>query len=211
MTCYDLHDHPWPQEGDDPFALPPRPPAEHLRLVASLNFMHEPWGGMAEGFKRLGDAGVASAEAGIGRGQDYLIYPVAFNYRHYIELALKEIIRDAQSLLEEEIELPRTHNLTFLWSTAETLLDQISPGDTETCQHVRECLDKFSELDPSGETFRYPIRADGAPALPPELQSLDLGQLRDVVERLASFFEGVAMQLSVQLDYKSDAYTDASY
>jgi hypothetical protein len=208
MTCHDLHDFPWPQDGDDPFALPPRPAAEHLRLVASLNFTHdEPWGGMAEGFKRLGDAGVASVEA-IGHGQDYLVYPIAFNYRHYIELALKEIIRDARRFLDEAIELPRTHNLTSLWNTAESLLRQIEPGSEQTNRQVRECLDRFSGLDPSGEAFRYPIRADGDPALPPELRSLDLGQMRDVVARLASFFEGTSMQLSVHLDYKSDFYRD---
>ena len=49
----------------------------------------------------------------IGYGKDYLVYAIAFNYRHYIELALKEIIRDAQSLRRRD-RAALTHNLTFL-------------------------------------------------------------------------------------------------
>lgn len=86
---------PWPRKSDDPRAI-----GEYSRLVAAFHSgFDESWGLIAEGFKRLGDLGVASVEQS-GRGHDFLVYPILFSYRHFIELSLKEIIWNARRLLD---------------------------------------------------------------------------------------------------------------
>lgn len=203
MVEFDADEIPWPRKGDDPFALPEDAFRSRNRLIACLNFTPEPWGGMAEGFKRLADLGVAWVEQ-TGHDQDYLVHAITFNYRHYVELALKEIIRDARRLLDEQGGVPDTHNLSHLWNTAEPLLERIEPGSKQTYQDVRGCLERFSDLDPSSEAFRYPVRRSGEAALPPDLHNLDLGQLQDVVTRLASFLDAAATHISVCLDYQAE-------
>lgn len=187
---------PWPRAGDDPLAL------DHgSRLVACLNFSHDQWIGYVEGFRRLADLGVAHLEEE-GHGHDYLVYPIVFAYRHHIELALKVIIRGARELLDIEGERPKTHKRLALWDLAGPLLRQIA-DDGQTYKAVRDCLRRFDELDPSSESFRYPITAAGDPVLP-ALHNLDLGHVRAVVERLSMFLDCVMTDLSVQLDTKHE-------
>ena len=197
---------PWPRKGDDPRTI-----GEYSRLVASFHVgFDEPWGPIAEGFKRLGDLGVASVEQ-TGHGHDFLVYPILFSYRHFIELSLKEIIRNARSLLDKDGSAPETHNLANLWNTAEPLLMEIEKGSAPTYRDVRACLARFDEMDPTSEAFRYPVKRSGENALPDDLHSLDLGQVREVIANIAAFLDAVATQTSVYLDSKDEmgrAYGD---
>ncbi len=190
---------PWPAEGDDPFTLG----SSSRALIACLNFTRdEPWGGYAEGFKRLADLGVRYIEQ-TGHEQDFLVYPIVFSYRHYVELSLKQIIRAARKLLDEPGGVPPSHDLDALWNTAEPLLKQIEPEGAETYRNVRACLARFNELDPKSDSFRYPVRSNGDASLP-GVKNLDLGQVRDVVERLSGFLEGATEQTLVHLDWKQE-------
>jgi hypothetical protein len=192
--------YPWPQKGDDPFALD-----SAWRDNASLNFFgrDQPWTFYAEGYKLAGDASVAYAEV-TGRHQDKLVYPTLFNYRQYIELSLKGIIFDARLLLDESGGAPNGHVLMRLWDTARPLLFRIAPA-VDDLDNVGRCIKRFDAIDPTSQGFRYPVATDGRPILPEDLNSINLGQVRDVVERLDAFFGAAEMQIDVMLDYKSDA------
>jgi hypothetical protein len=192
--------YPWPQKGDDPFALD-----SGWRRTACLNFFggDEPWTFIAEGYKVAADTLVAHVEA-TGLNQDRLVYPILFNYRQYVELSLKGIIRDARRLLDERGNAPNGHVLTNLWNTARPLLFRIAPAPDDL-DNVGQCLKRFADIDPNSQGFRYPVTATGAPSLPASLRHIDLGQVRDVVERLDGFFGAVEMDIEVRLDYKSDA------
>lgn len=193
----EVGDEMWPRAGDDPFA-----PAGRSRLIACLNFTgDEPWLGYVEGFKRLADLGVTHLEEE-GHGHDYLVYPIVFAYRHHIELALKVIIRDTSALLDEDRERPKMHKLLALWEMTESLLRRIAEDD-DTYAAVRDCLRRFDELDPSSESFRYPITAAGDAVLP-GVYNLDLGQVRAVVARLSTFLDCVMTDLAVNLDTKRE-------
>lgn len=193
-------ENPWPQPGDDLFALNPA-----RRDNACVNFFggDEPWTWMAEGFKLAGDLCVAHVEA-TGRQHDRLVYPTMFSYRQYIELALKGVIRDARRLFDERGSAPSGHVLMNLWNTARPLLSRLAPGAPEL-DIVENCIKRFNSIDPTSQGFRYPITTGGDPALPDELRNINLSQARDVVERLEAFFGAVDLDLSVRLDHKSDA------
>ncbi len=168
MGDFDTDEAPWPKAGDDPFAI-----ARNSRLVACLNFTHdEPWGGYAEGFKRLADIGVAHIEE-TRRSHDFLVYPIIFSYRHFIELTLKEVIRNATRLLDKPVAIPSTHNLSALWETAEPLLREIEPETApfltplrrtpQSCSTTR-LRSRVHTTTAGGRTSRSTIRAHRAAA-----------------------------------------------
>ena len=185
---------PWPQANDDPTLL-----NDGSRLVACLGFAFDvPWYGYAEGFLRLADEGVASIEES-GHGHDFLVYPILYNYRHYIELSLKVVISDARNLFGIAEQLPRTHDLLVLWDVAQPLLEEVNPESADLYGNVRASIERFNQLDPTAEGFRYPVTSKGAPTLP-GLRNLDLGQVRDVVRRLEAFFSVAQDELQRRIE-----------
>ena len=55
------------------------------------------------------------------RDQDFLVYPIVFLYRHYIELLLKEVIKNAPYLIDRELTIAErnhldSHRLDLLWN-----------------------------------------------------------------------------------------------
>lgn len=183
---------------DDPFA-----PGEDWWHNACLNFSFEPWVGYAGGYKRAGHIMVAYVEAN-RRDQDYLVYPILFNYRQYIELTLKWLIRDARQLLDEPGGTPAGHTLENLWNTTRPLLRRIEPRGEKDLDNVEGCINRFAEVDPTSQAFRYPVDMAGEPSLP-GLSQINLRQVRDVVERMSGLFDGALSQISALLDCKWDA------
>ena len=62
-----------------------------------------------------------------GRGQDYLVYPIVYLYRHHIELTLKSIIDAAafvtdQMMTKKEFDTLGHHDLARLWKLARPML-----------------------------------------------------------------------------------------
>jgi hypothetical protein len=139
-----------------------------------------------------------------GRDHDRLVYPILFNYRQYLELALKGVIRDARKLLDERGGAPTGHGLTDLWNTARPLLWRIAPNKADL-DTTGESIRRFAAVDPTSEGFRYPVTVAGTPALPDALKNIDLVQVREVVERLDGFLDVLDFGLGIELDRKSDA------
>ena len=91
---------------------------------------------------------------------DAIIYPLVFCARHRIELFLKDNLLKfkeirASNLVEEKV-LQSTHDLEKLWH----LFKDISTNTDRRFHHFRDKTEDyildFSEMDPTGETFRYP-------------------------------------------------------
>ncbi|MEY9333165.1 hypothetical protein ABH911_003476 [Pseudomonas protegens] len=92
---------------------------------------------------------------------DTFIYPICFNMRHSVELRLKgviEALRDFPGRKTElkSIELTKIHDVGVLW---ERIKEATLIIDSRFGLFV-ECLDEYvldiGEVDPSGQTFRYP-------------------------------------------------------
>jgi hypothetical protein len=129
-----------------------------------------PWesdSSLALGFFELADIAVERWKA--GRRNDAIVIPVIYSYRHGIELALKEEIREAAACLRrdgitgpevqaDEIEqwLSATHSIGRLVNRLTKLLDQLNLGPGQ--QLPAETLDilaKLHLLDHDGQAFRY--------------------------------------------------------
>lgn len=201
MASFDDIELPWPQDDDDPPAL-----GDDWQNNACLNFIggDSQWFAYAQGYKTAADVCVEYV-MNTHRDHDVLVYPIVFNYRQYVELSLKSIIVDARRLLDEPGSAPLTHNLLTLWNTARPLLLGAEPkGEQTVIANVDACLKRFDQLDPTSQSFRYPVDGDGQTTLPGDLYHVNLRQLREVVDRLGGFLDSADMMLSAYLDFKAE-------
>lgn len=193
---------PWPRPGDDPFD---DAGAEDWWHTAALNFAGEraDFIAYATGYKLAADTLVAHIEAGRG-DQDFLVFPILFNYRQYIELRLKYLIRYGRRLLDRPGDFSTHHRLKALWDECVPLLLEIEPGSAADVENAGAALLKFAEVDPESFSFRYPMDKKGGRSLPADLTHINLRHVRDVVERLAGFLDAALEQITVHLDWKHE-------
>ena len=122
-----------------------------------------------------------------------LIYPILFNYRHAIELAMKWIIEKYGRLSTARVGDFKHHDLWTLWHLCKRIIVELGSED-EAIPAVEQIIKDFHDLDSSGQAFRYADSKARTPLLLPDYP-IDLTQTRDVMQGLAHFFEGVDAQL----------------
>lgn len=150
------------------------------------------------GYKRAGDILIQNALADRSDSKN-LVFPALFNYRHYIELALKGII-EKHGVFADVSFGTKNHKLPELWQ----LYVKIAKAFNNDCSDdatkaVAACIDEFDSLDPNSSAFRYTQKLDGnTVALPHD--GLDLMQLHDVMNGIENFFECAAMDFAHKED-----------
>jgi mRNA-degrading endonuclease RelE of RelBE toxin-antitoxin system len=88
---------------------------------------------------------------------DSLIYPVAYLYRHAIELTIKELCKTLPTLWNEKPTVKPTHKLIDNWDTVKSYLKRNPAFDQHgiLIDQVDKLLKELVEIDATGETFRY--------------------------------------------------------
>ncbi len=175
---FDQYNERWP-EADDRLLTPGR----DTDLAASAperNFR------LLRGYKRAGDILIQQALSDRSDCRN-LVFPALFNYRHYIELALKAVIEEHGSFAGVTLG-SRDHRLPDLWR----LFIQIAvkfhndPAD-KAAVGVGLCIDELAKIDANSTMFRYAKTLRGeVPILP---NGLDLVRLHDVMNKIQNFFE----------------------
>jgi len=139
-----------------------------------------------------------------GRGQDYLVYPIVYLYRHHIELTLKSIINVAcflieYTLTESDLDTLRHHDLAKLWTLARPLLNPICElGGSPTLplddlEGIDSYILQLHKHDPDGQRFRYSTRkAKRLPSLP-HLKHINIRDFGIAAEKLADYLDGLDM------------------
>jgi len=128
----------WPQKGDNPF------------LVTAIELNSSTWASLpwlaslkvddsflAAAFKEAGDKIVKE----LGRSEDFqhpdkFFMPIAYLYRHSLELKMKTIVRLGRSLelIESGQKLSRvlrSHNLYQLWNFVRAVVEVYSPDERQ--------------------------------------------------------------------------------
>jgi hypothetical protein len=181
----------WPEHGDKLFV-----PGEGS---ASAFIGRRNFNVYAIGYKEAADALVKTVLERKGWA-DLKVYPIAFLYRHYLELRLKELLVSGGRVVYDESKLKHIHDLKQLWSPVKTILESVWPDSNEDEMNVLgECIDEFCSVDASSTSFRYPVTKNGDPTLP-TLERVDLANLRDVMEGIASFLDASSDALGDILD-----------
>ena len=122
-----------------------------------------------------------------------LIYPILFNYRHSIELAMKWIIARYGTYSSAETGDTQHHNLWQLWKLSKKIIIEVGSED-DAISVVEKVIKDFHDLDKTALAFRYSRDKNGTTiALPDGV--IDLENICDVMKAVSHFFEGVDGQL----------------
>lgn len=183
----------WPRAGDKLFKESDRP---HDDAVVG-----QPYGRlliMAEGYKDAADRLVERVkENPIAR--DFLVYPIVFCYRQYLELMLKYFLQTYGRYADERPNW-KTHKLDQLWLSFKRILAWFQTPDlAQTDATVAACVAEFAKIDPDSFSFRYPTDTKGDP-LPLDVGTFSLDQLYDVMEGIGNYFTGTDGLLSDYVD-----------
>lgn len=189
---------PWPKKGDKVFV--PSGPGEELRSIRHV-FGHDP-SARPEAFKHAADMVVDGILALHWRKRDRdLIYPVAYLYRHAIELVLKDILRLGVEVgfFTEAIvaDAVAGHRLASLWNLAKKLLDHRWPGaNPGPLKAVEAILNELHGADPNGQVFRYDTSTSGRRHRNEKLPtSVSLSGMRKTMDRAYTFLTTQTMVL----------------
>jgi hypothetical protein len=115
---------------------------------------------------------------------DYLVYPIGYLYRHYIELRLKTIIESAIQIWRDG------HKLEDLWREVKPIIGNSSQWfDDQELEAVEEKIKEFVKIDPSSDAFRYSTNMNGELTLK-DMQTVDLVHLKQVIDSVSTSLEG---------------------
>lgn len=190
----------WPVKGDQLFK-----PGIRDWSNACLNFTSNQFSLYATGYKRAGDL-LAEHIARTNSNQDILIYPIAFLYRQYLELQLKDIIIKGNALLDIQESYPKDHRLDIIWAKCRKIIENLKDFDSvrEEIEATEEYIQQFSKIDPYSMAFRYPTDKENKSSLP-DINHISIMNLKNIISGIANFLDATGMILSVELDFKWQA------
>lgn len=163
-----------------------------------------------------------------GHPNDGHLLPIIWLYRHALELALKENIRDAaacltglgaddkdlqQDVLDEWLRRGAGHKLATLAMKLDDLLTRLELENLSTETH--DVLHELHALDPAGDAFRYaevwdPAHKRVVAAPRPETGHVDVGQMSAQFEEAFMVLDGgVATVLDDYREYLSEMRTES--
>ncbi|MCC5074254.1 hypothetical protein VDR70_015815 [Xanthomonas campestris pv. campestris] len=184
------------------------------RNKAMLHYMPQEssWNAYLLGYKEAADRLVRSIQDG-QHGQDYLVYPILFLYRHWIEISLKALIQQCQLLAgierpeqkrkmnpQERAERAQGHDLIALWGYLQSIVPQIYPAfetDADLIDGLSVAVAAFSHHDSSGDGARYPRALSGETTWKATTEI----NLRALAEHMAHAATGI-YQIEGVLDYE---------
>lgn len=121
--------------------------------------------------------------------QDAVVYPILFLYRHYLEIAIKSLIRKARVLGDISEPLENDHKLKKLW---EICSQQIKKNGSNYFEkehtHIARIIDQFCKVDPFSTSFRYPTDKKGRPSLP-GITNIDIQTVKIIIGKISDILE----------------------
>lgn len=190
----------WPQKGNKAFTSGKEAAFFHVPSTKGFFPPH------ADAFKSAADIILEKCiDDGHKPINDILFLPVAYLYRHYLELRLKAIVQvglgmeffkraDVESDLHE-------HNLARLWTHAKKLLkDRWPDADDAPLKGAESVVQEFHQSDPSGQMFRYHSDKNGRPFKQKSLpQQISPATLLKTMDGVYNFLEATWSELQDNL------------
>ncbi len=195
---------PWPREGDEVFK-----PGGDRGTQAHLDWFGV-WNNdkiIAKGFKETADIVVERCENRTGlEHPDKFLFPVAYSYRHSLELLLKCRLQDGMELGYIEKAKIKGHDLSILWERVRKLLRTARPdAPVKKLDDAEKYIKDFHEIDPYSQAFRYAKDVKGKKVnLEDAPKRIDLSNLRDTAGRIYTFLESVGLMFDAERDARSE-------
>lgn len=174
----------WPRAGDHPFVA-----SGYWRYDATVNKdARARTTLMTMGYRKASEL-LTKAAIDDPDERDTLIYPIVFNYRHFIELSLKQLLQAYGPEVDVD-PIWNTHDLVPLWRAFRQMISRYGIEDVDgTDSSVEVVVLAFAEADPGSFAYRYAMDRHGE-ALPADRGPLGLGNLLEVMEGVAGYFDG---------------------
>lgn len=183
----------WPRQGDKLFV------SGNGRKAAYLWRSGSGFSQYAIGYKDAADA-LVDRTLETECGADLVFYPIAFLYRQYLELRLKQLLITGGHVVYYESKLAHGHDLRRHWAEVRKILEFVWPdSQAEEMDALGECIEELCQLDPNSMSFRYPVDKVGRPTLS-GLGQADLENLKSVMGRISSFLDAANDGLAAVLD-----------
>jgi hypothetical protein len=167
---------------------------------------------IADGFWEAADVVIAKRELDDDHSHaDRLFYPVAFLYRHYLEMVLKSMIEYGIKLRVIERnknikEILIGHNLHKLWNKAkEFLFNFYKESDPEPLAATEKIIMEFHNADPDSQGFRYVYTIGGDETLKKAPRHIYLCGLRETMQKVHHFFECCKYGIWATLDAQNES------
>ena len=173
----------WPKSGDDLF----RDDDDWWHTAIIQNEVHGEYV-IARSFKEAGDllVGYVSDKK---TGQDLLVFPIMFAYRHHLELMIKAVIKEGRRHLGCTGDYKHIHDLMGLWSECRKILEAIFPDeDIEPLDATEHILEQLARVDPKSQSFRYPANQKSQAHI--DQLRIPLANVARVVEGAGNFLGG---------------------
>jgi hypothetical protein len=179
----------WPVKGDIPFVE-----ADDLSDNANIADGFARLVLMTEGYKKAADLMVEESERDKAQ-RGWLVFPILFNYRHFLELSLKYQLATYGPEVGVEANW-HCHSLEKLWSEFLVMLEHYGTDDPDEVDPVvGEIILEFAKIDPGSFSYRYPVDKKGN-EVPVARKNLHLPTLADVMKGVAGYFTGCDGYLS---------------
>lgn len=177
----------WPKPGDIAFREA-TPPIRQFRLCVCVTPSEASY---TLGFRSAADAVIENARQQ-GNHPDLLFIPVAYLYRHFLELMLKDLVRI--SMKGNMIVVPdgrlSQHDIEKLWQSARKAIEVMWPASPpDDLNAVEQVIHQFHQFDPHGQAFRYSHDLKGNANLSTAPTWVDLNNLQATMTAVANFLE----------------------
>lgn len=151
----------WPKKGDKLFRQDSAPHGLFFQLGSRRFYGGDPWTIYASAYRK--SAEILVQQLLTSRNvPDYVVLPAVFNFRHYLELQLKALILQTQTLLDETPKVANEHRLETLWAELEKRAGRVSPDfKGQEVAAVKACVRELAGLDHGSDAFRYPVNKKG--------------------------------------------------
>jgi hypothetical protein len=139
------------------------------------------------------------------RYQDTLVYPIAFLYRQYLELRLKQLIRMGRALLGIPLKKDHLHHgLNQLWICCRKILEEVHPNENANdLDDAEKNFAEFDHVDPASTAFRYPADKEGNASLK-NLTHINLRNLAEAIDKIAVLLDGAVLEIDILLQDKHE-------
>ena len=188
----------WPKKGDDPFLVKHSKPTSStwasLSWLARLRFDDSQ---LASAFKECGDKIINDLQSQeIHKHADIYFIPIAYLYRHALELKMKEIIRLGLhlDLLQDNKSLRKSleeHSLYPLWNHVKKSATNSWPSSPKhELVAVERIIQALHEIDKSGQNLRYTKDTNGKSTLSYLPDSVDLVHFKEILDGVFNLLNG---------------------
>ena len=130
--------------------------------------------------------------------KDSLVFPIIFLYRQYIELTLKDLIRDLDSRIghNRTDKILDRHELLPLWDVAIKQYNEFVAANnialvfTSKIKREREIINQFNKIDAGSFSFKYATDKAGKESLQ-DIKFISINNFKEQIELIVNYLENM--------------------